>query len=230
MSQAERPMTAIPAPQRPRERLMLLGAESLADAELLAVLLGTGGQGRNALDLAHDLLIDFGGPTGLARARPEELARRRGVGQAKAARVVAAFSLARRSGPPADGVQLAGTADIAAVAQVWLGDARHERVVVIVCDTALRVRRAFVITEGSSDQCLLPVREILTAVLLHDGAGFAVAHNHPSGDIVPSTADEAVTAALADAAAAVGLDFLGHLVVGGYGWASCLPLGVGEPP
>ncbi len=223
-------MTAIPSPQRPRERLMLLGSESLADAELLAVLLGTGGQGRNALDLAHDLLIDFGGPTGLARARPQELTRRHGVGQAKAARVVAAFSLARRIGPPAHGVQLAETADIAAVAQVWLGDARHERAVVIVCDTALRVRRAFVITEGSSDQCLLPVREILTAVLLHDGAGFAVAHNHPSGDIEPSAADEAVTAALADAAAAVGLDFLGHLVVGGHGWASCLPLRAGEPP
>jgi DNA repair protein RadC len=81
----------------------------------------------------------------------------------------------------------------------------------------------FVITEGSSDQCLVPVREILTAVLLHDGAAFAVAHNHPSGDVVPSVADELVTGALSDAAHAVGLDFLGHVVVGGERWASCAP-------
>ena len=106
---------------------------------------------------------------------------------------------------------------------MWLADARRERAVVIVCDTALRVRRAFVITEGSSDRCLLPVREVLTAVLLHDGTAFAVAHNHPSGDVEPSPADEAVTAALLGAAEAVGLDFLGHVIIGGQRWASCSP-------
>jgi DNA repair protein RadC len=216
-------MAAIPTPQRPRERLLLLGAESLADAELVAVLLGTGGRGQNALDLAHDLLIEYRGPGGLAGAIPEELARRAGVGPAKAARLVAAFSLARRIGAPDRGVQLRDSADIAEVVRPWLADARRERAIVVVCDTALRVRRAFVITEGSSDQCLLPVREILTAVLLHDGSAFAVAHNHPSGDVVPSAADEQVTAALADAADAVGLDFLGHLVIGGQQWASCSP-------
>jgi DNA repair protein RadC len=214
-------MSSIPPPQRPRERLLLLGAESLADAELVAVLLGTGGRGQNALDLAHDLLIEYGGPGGLAGVPPEELSRRAGVGPAKAARVVAAFSLARRMGPPAKGVQLRDSADIADVARLWLADVRRERAVVIVCDSALRVRRAFVITEGSSNACLLPVREILTAVLLHDGAAFAVAHNHPSGDVEPSSADEAVTAALCDAAEAVGLDFLGHVVVSRERWASC---------
>lgn len=223
MDKQERTMTAIPPPQRPRERLLLLGSESLADAELVAVLLGTGGRGQNALDLAHDLLIEYGGPGGLAGVQPEELVRRAGVGPAKAARLVAAFSLARRMGPPATSVQLRDSADIAEVARLWLADARRERAVVIVCDNALRVRRAFVITEGSSNSCLLPVREILTAVLLHDGAGFAVAHNHPSGEVEPSPADEAVTAALCDAAEAVGLDFLGHVVVSRERWASCSP-------
>ena len=108
-------------------------------------------------------------------------------------------------------------ADCAAVVDLvrpWLAHARRERVVVVVCDTALRVRRAFVLTEGSSDECLLPVRELLTGVLLHDGSSFAVAHNHPSGDVTPSDADLAVTASLAAAAAAVGLEFLTHVVVG----------------
>jgi len=214
-------MTAIPTPQRPRERLLALGHEALADAELVAVLLGTGGRGRNALDLAHDLLTDHGGPGGLARLDPAELARRPGIGPAKAARLAAAFSLVGRLGSPGPQVQLHDTAEIAEVVRPWLASARRERVVVIVCDTALRVRRAFVITEGSSDECLVPVREILTAVLLHDGAAFAVAHNHPSGEVVPSESDRHVTTALRVAADAVGLDFLGHLVIGADQWASC---------
>jgi DNA repair protein RadC len=223
MALLRRTMSDIPHPQRPRERLLAVGSESLADAELLAVLLGTGGRGQNALDLAHDLLIEHGGPGGLARVPPEELARRPGVGPAKAARLVAAFTFARRIGAPADGMRLAGTADIAEAARLWLADARRERAVVIVCDTVLRVRRAFVVTEGASDHCLLPVREILTAVLLHDGAAFAVAHNHPSGDVQPSDADGDVTAALQAGADAVGLEFLGHVVVSRDRWASCSP-------
>ncbi len=219
-----RTMAAIPTDQRPRERLLALGHEALADAELVAVMLGTGGRGRSALDLAHDLLTDHGGPSGLAGVDPAEIAREPGIGPAKAARLAAAFSLAARVGSPGPRVQLRDTAEIAEVVRPWLASARRERVVVIVCDTALRVRRAFVITEGSSDQCLVPVREILTAVLLHDGAAFAVAHNHPSGDVVPSEADQRVTTALRLAADAVGLDFLGHLVIGGDRWASCTEL------
>jgi DNA repair protein RadC len=217
-----RTMAAIPALQRPRERLLTLGPESLADAEVLAVLLGTGIRGRSALDLGHDLLAEYGGPAGLAGAAPAELARRPGIGPVKAARVVAAFSLARRTSSPLARVQLRDNASIAHAVRPWLADARRERLVVVVCDTSLRVRRAFVITEGAADRCLVPVREILSAVLLHDGAGFAVAHNHPSGDVRPSRADEEVTASLQAAADAVGLDFLGHLVIGGDQWASCV--------
>jgi DNA repair protein RadC len=219
------PMTAIPAGQRPRERLVELGPESLADAELLAVLLGTGARGASALALAHALLAEYGGPPGLARALPEELARRPGVGPVKAARVAAAFGLGRRLGGPLRGVVVSSTADVAEVVRPWLVDARRERVVLVVCDAGLRVRRAFVLTEGASDECLLPVRDVLTAVLLHDGASFAVAHNHPSGGVRPSAADERVTGVLADGAEAVGLELLAHLVVAGRSWRACEPRG-----
>ena len=218
---APRTMAAIPALQRPRERLVSLGPESLADAELLAVLLGTGTRGRSALDLAHELLADYSGPSGLAGADTTELARRPGIGPAKAARVIAAFALGRRMTPPAPRLHLRDTASIAHAVRPWLADARRERLVVVVCDTSLRLRRAFVITEGAADRCLVPVREILTAVLLHDGAGFAVAHNHPSGRVRPSAADEQVTGSLRIAADTVGLQFLGHLVIAGDQWASC---------
>jgi DNA repair protein RadC len=106
-------MRGVPVGQRPRERLLDLGAEPLADAELLAVLLGTGAEGSSALDLAHALLADLGGPAGLARARPEDLARRRGVGEVKAARVMAAFGLARRVGSTPRGLVLSEPADVA---------------------------------------------------------------------------------------------------------------------
>jgi DNA repair protein RadC len=214
-------MSAIPSPQRPRERLLGLGCEPLADAELLAVLLGTGTRGRSALALAHELLAEYGGPYGLARALPAELARRSGVGPAKAARVVAAFGLALRVGSNPQGTVLSNNADIAVAVRPWLAHARRERVVLVVADNGMRVRRVLVLTEGSADECLLPVRELLTAVLLHDGCAFAVAHSHPSGDVTPSAADRRVTGALTVGAEAVGLDFLCHLVVTSDRWADC---------
>jgi DNA repair protein RadC len=216
-----RAMSSMPAPQRPRERLLEHGAEPLADAELVAVLLGTGVPGSSALVLAHDLIATYGGSHGLGRALPAELARWPGVGPAKAARLVAAFGLARRLSAPPVGTVVPDSSAVAEVVRPWLAHARRERVVLVVCDNALRVRRAFVLTEGSADECLLPVRELLTAVLLHDGSSFAVAHNHPSGDPTPSDADRAVTASLAEAADAVGVEFLTHVVVGADSWSTC---------
>jgi DNA repair protein RadC len=221
MSRTTPAIADIPLRQRPRERLLTLGPEPLADAELLAVLLGTGGRGLSALDLASCLLVEHDGPRGLSRILPEELTRRSGVGPAKASRVVAAFGLARRIGADPGGVVVASHADLAELVRPWLSEARRERVVLVVCDASLRVRRAFVVSEGSVDHCVVPVREILTAVLLHDGVCFAVAHNHPSGDVSPSRADRAVTERLAEAADAVGVDFLGHLVVAADRWAAC---------
>jgi DNA repair protein RadC len=221
MDDNPRAMTAIPAGQRPRERLLSLGPDSLADAELVAVLLGTGSPQGSALSLAHGLLADYGGPYGLARAEPAGLARRVGMGPAKAARIVAGFGLARRAAAVPPGVVVTSTEDLAAQVRPWLLDARRERVMLVVLDQGLRVRRTFALTEGSADECLLPVREVLTATLVHDGAAFAVAHNHPSGDPTPSRADEEVTGALQRAADAVGLDFLAHLVLGGDRWVLC---------
>ena len=226
---AMRAMAAIPERQRPRERLVEHGAEPLADAELVAVLLGTGVRGTSALALAHELIAAYGGSHGLARALPAELARWPGVGMVKAARLVAAFGLAQRLSAPPVGAVVADCAAVVELVRPWLSHARRERVVLVVCDTALRVRRAFVLTEGSATECLLPVRELLTSVLLHDGSSFAVAHNHPSGDVTPSDADVAVTASLAGAAAAVGLDFLTHVVVGADSWSECTAAAARSP-
>jgi DNA repair protein RadC len=219
------PMTCLPREQRPRERLWALGADALSDAELLALLLRHGRTGESALEMASSLLADHDGVRGLAAVRPEELACRPGFGMAKAATLVAAFQLGRRA---ADSIQrgheLRGPADVADAARLLLSDSRRERVVVLVCDARNQMRHRVVVAEGAIDRAPVPVRDVLNAVLRHDGRAFAVAHNHPSGDPEPSLADRRATAALMDAATTVGLRFLDHVVVAGDRWASATPI------
>jgi DNA repair protein RadC len=112
---------------------------------------------------------------------------------------------------------------MAAIAQRELGNLRRERVLVVVLDAGNRLRRLVVLSDGSVDRSLLPVREVLNAVLRNDGVAFALAHNHPSGDLTPSPQDTRSTAQVVEAARIVGLRFLDHLIVTAQGWAS-LPL------
>jgi DNA repair protein RadC len=205
---------------RPRERLLRAGVGCLSDAELVAVQLGSGRAGASALDIARELLAQWGGMSGLARARPEELARVPGVGPTKGARIVAAFALTSRLAVPDAVVPMRRSADVAEAAMRVLGGARTEQVAVLVADGAQRLRRAEVVAVGSATACPLPVREIVATVLRHDGVAFAVAHNHPGGDPEPSPADRGATAALREAPAATGLRFLDHIVVAGGAWRS----------
>jgi DNA repair protein RadC len=212
-------MASIPAHERPRERLMAQGTLALTERELLALVLRHGAAGESALDLAASLLAEFGGLPVMASARAEELARRSGVGRAKAAALVAAFELGRRVDlnitTPA---VMTSPEDVAMVARAELAGLRRERVLVLVCDGANRLRRTVVVSDGSIDRSLVPVREILNAVLRHDGRAFAIVHNHPSGDPTPSDADRDATGDVAVAARAVGLRFLGHVVAAGDRW------------
>jgi DNA repair protein RadC len=128
---------------------------------------------------------------------------------------VAAFELARRADNSHESRVLRSPEDVARVAQRELGGLRRERVLVLVCDSANRLRQTVAVSEGSIDKSLVPVREILNAVLRHDGRAFAIAHNHPSGDPEPSAADEMATMEVRIAARLVGLRLLGHVVVAG---------------
>lgn len=214
------PMSRVPTHERPRERLLARGPRALTERELIALLLRNGTGGASALDLAGDLLAEFGGLRALASAGPEELAACTGIGDAKATALVAAFELGRRvDDDGAAPVRLRRPDHVARVASGALGGLRRERVVVLVADGANRLRRTVTVAEGSIDRAPLVVREVLNAVLRHDGRAFAVAHNHPSGDVEPSEADRRATAELRAAATVVGLRFLGHVVVAGEAWA-----------
>jgi DNA repair protein RadC len=209
----------LPVTERPRERLAALGAAALAERELLAVLLGTGGApGVGAHALAERLLARFGSVGALARAHPAELAGVTGIGPAKASALVAAFELARRGTVGDARARICTSADVVAAAGPLLRGRARERLVVVLCDNANRVIGCDVLTEGSADRALLPVREVVVAVLRRDGKAFALAHNHPSGDPTPSGEDVEATVRVGHAASAVGLRFLDHVVVTDSDW------------
>ena len=210
-------MSQVPVTDRPRERLARRGAEALGDGELLALLLSTGVRGMGAHEVAAALLRRFGSVTAIGRATVAELAGVAGIGTAKASTLVAGFELARRAGTEQP-ARLLGTADIAAVAAPLLHGRTRERLVVISCDAALRVLGTDPVSDGAADNTLFPLREIIVAVLRRDGTGFALAHNHPSGDATPSDEDLIATQEVAAAAVTAGLRFLDHIVVTEAGW------------
>ena len=215
-----RPFAVLPDRSRPRERLLAEGREVLNDSEILALLLRSGTSGASASDLANDLLADFGSLSRLSEATADELERVPGVGAAKAAAVVAGFELGRRlRQDKTNEVVLSRASDVAARAQTLLSGLRRERVIVFVCDRRSRLLHEVQLSQGTTARALIDVREVLNAVLRHDGNSFAIAHNHPSGDSQPSPADVKITVNLAAASKTVGLRFLGHVVVAGGQWA-----------
>ncbi|WP_102145699.1 JAB domain-containing protein [Mycobacterium hubeiense] len=203
-----------------RDRLQMVGATDLADHELLALVLQSGTRKATALDLAAQVLNESGGLHWLAHALPEELSARTGISPAQAAAIAAAFILARRSNDTAAPTTLRNSHDIARAAATHLAGARRERVLVLVCDGANRLKRTIVVSEGAVDASLFPVREIFNAVRRHDGRAFALAHNHPSGQLDPSDADRRATDQIRAASNVVGLRFLDHVIIAANQWRS----------
>lgn len=193
------------------------------------MLLGTGGRrGCGAHDLAERLLARFGSVASLARAHPSDLAGLAGIGAAKASALAAAFELARRAEQPTRPRRLSTTADVVPVVLPLLSGRSRERLVVVVCDNTNRVLACEAISEGSAEGVLVPVREVIVAVLRRDGKAFALAHNHPDGDPTPTDADVAASQRVELAAAAVGLRFLDHVVVTESAWCGVTTFPIDE--
>ncbi|MER5424096.1 JAB domain-containing protein, partial [Streptosporangium roseum] len=190
----------------------------LADRELLALLIGSGSRGTNAVELASHLIAHCGDLRGLARSDAHRLMSVPGIGPAKAARVIAAFHLVRQAQSEPERRRITCSGDLAAVASPLLRGLSHERVVVVVCDPRGAVTRKTIVSEGGSDHAPAPVREIITTVLTSGGSSFGLAHNHPSGSLDPSPADLEVTARLSEAAETVGLRLLDHVIVTDTAW------------
>lgn len=213
---------------RPRERLRAHGASALSDAEVLAVVLGTGGKD-GVLALATRVLRSVGGAGGLARASATDLRRVRGLGPAKAAEIVAALELGRRAtrSLAGDRPQIFQPADAADLLTPRMIHLDREESVVLILDRRHRLLREATVGIGGVAHSPMEAREVLAAALREPGAAaILVAHNHPSGDPTPSPDDVAVTRRLARATETVGLEFVDHLIIAATGWRSMVAAGV----
>ena len=207
----------IPAPARPREKLLAKGPAALADAELIALLLRTGFAGTSVLQLAQNLLDAFGGLHGLLRAGPHELKRVKGLGgPAKRAEVAAVLELARRSvaSELAARPVFDSPGKVKEYVALQLGAHAHEVFAVIFLDAQSRLIGLEEMFRGTLAQTSVYPREVVKRALEVGAAGVILAHNHPSGAAEPSRADEFLTQTLKSALALVDVRVLDHLVVG----------------
>jgi len=210
-----------PAPERPGERLVQVGAGALSDRELLALVLRSGARGLNAVDVGAELISAWGSVGALAAARFEDLLRVEGLGSAKTASLMAAFELGRRATVGGEGLTaIAGPQDLVSLVGPQLIGRPQEEVLVVVMNTANRLIRTVALSRGGADRCLLTTRDALSAVLRNDGVAFALAHNHPSGNPTPSPEDIRASRAIGKGAADLGLRFLDHVIVAGSQWSS----------
>lgn len=209
-------ITDWPAEERPREKLLLSGPESLSDAELLAIFLRTGLPGKSAVDLARELLSDFGGLRPLLTASQTEFCKPSGLGTAKFTQLQAVLEMARRhlAQELKRGDALTSPEHTRRYLQAQLRDRDHEVFVVLLLDNQNRVVHYHELFRGTIDAASVYPREVVKLALNKGAAAVILAHNHPSGVAEPSSADRLITEKLVQALGLVDIRVLDHLIVG----------------
>jgi len=200
----------------PRERLARFGAALLSDSELLAVLLGTGRAGEDAISLAQRALKETGGLWALARMSAVELASIRGIGPAKAARLVAAFEAGSRGlvSPDTIAAPLSNSETVFVRYGRRLMTSQVERFVVISVDAKNRVRAEREVARGGRTTCQVDPAEVFRLLVSESASGAIFIHNHPSGDPDPSPQDLELTQRLVAAGSLLDIRILDHVIVG----------------
>jgi DNA repair protein RadC len=201
---------------RPREKLARAGAAALGDNELIAVILGQGGAGRTVLDLAAAVLTHVGGAPGLSRVSVSDLQRIDGVGAARAAQILAAVELGRRTlSASLEPRQFTKPREVAAWLVPQYGGAPVEQFGAVLLDTKLRLLSVRLVSIGSLDASAAAPREVFREAVAARAAAIVLFHNHPSGDPTPSRDDVAVTKRLVSAGVLLGIDVVDHVILGG---------------
>jgi DNA repair protein RadC len=212
---------------RPREKLLRLGATSLGDNELVAVVVGSGCRGADALDVANEVLRARGGLHGLARSTCGDLSRVAGIGEAKAAQIAASVEIGRRALGHAPGarIQLRTPREAAAYLLPAFGARPVEHFGVVLLDTKHRVLRSTVVASGTLNTTIVLPRDVFREAMLGGAAAVIAFHNHPSGDPTPSADDLDLTRRLVAAGALIGIDLVDHVVLGDARYCSFKEMG-----
>lgn len=205
----------LPAQARPREKLLARGPQALSDVELLAILLRTGMAGKNVFSLAEELL-QGGGISGLLHANREQLQAFKGLGPAKQAELLAVAELARRALAERlrEREAFAAPGLVKEYLQLHLAHKTHEVFAALFLDSQHRLLALEELFRGTLTQTSVYPREVVLRALHHRCAAVVLAHNHPSGSVQPSRADEALTQNLKSALALVDVRVLDHIIVG----------------
>lgn len=208
MKTMSRTINQIPEADRPREKLLRIGASALSDQELLAVLLGKGTPGMDVMTLAGKLarLIDEKG----LKVQAKDLMNFEGVGEAKATLILAAIEFARRRIKP-EGVRIETPSDLLPHIRHY-ADRKQEHFLCASINGANEVLNIRIVSIGLIDRCPVHPREVFADALSDRASAVIVAHNHPSGDVQPSQSDINITAQLKAAAEIVGIELLDHII------------------
>ena len=219
----------MPVGERPRERLEHYGPQALSVVELLAIILRTGTREENVIRLAQRLLTTHEGLAGLARAPFSDLVTTKGVGQAKATQLKAAFELGRRLlvAAPHERPLVKSPADAANLLMMEMGLLEQEHLRTILLDSKNHVLKIHTVYIGSLNTAALRVGELFREAIRLNSAALIVAHNHPSGDPTPSNEDISVTRQIVEAGKLLNIDVLDHLVIGQQRWVSLKERGLG---
>ncbi|MFO1263280.1 MAG: DNA repair protein RadC [Rhodoferax sp.] len=221
------PLNHLPPDARPREKLLARGAAALSDVELLALLLRTGVKGKGVLQLADELIRfksdscsvneygGFGGISGLLHASADDLKRVKGLGPAKRAELLAVLELARRAMAQQlrERTALTDPAAVKHYVQLHLAARPHEVFAVVFLDAQNRLLALEELFRGTLTQTSVYPREVALRALHHQASAVVLAHNHPSGSVQPSRADEALTQTLTAALALLDVRVLDHIIV-----------------
>jgi DNA repair protein RadC len=210
-------MATVPVVDRPREKLTRAGASALGDSELIAIVLGSGTRSRGALVVAHDVMQVAGDAQGLVRIGLDGLCQVPGVGQSRAARLLAAVELGRRTlfGERGDRPQMLSTKDVVEYLAPRYAGFGVERFGVMLLDQKQRVIRSEIVSIGTVEANITTPRDVFRVAMLAAASHVVLFHNHPSGDPLPSPADRVMTRRMVMTGDLIGIDVMDHIILGG---------------
>lgn len=205
----------LPSEDRPRERLQQVGADNLSQQEILALVIEKGQSGRNVLQLAQELLSQFGSLADLKQASLKELQMVKGIGFATACKLKAAFCLGEKALNPAsiNGQKIINSQAVYQYLKRKYGPAKKEYCLLMTINTRQCLINLHTISIGTLNASLVHPREVFKPAIKDSAAGIILVHNHPSGDLKPSANDDQITEKIKHAAELIKIDLIDHLII-----------------
>ncbi|MGG7098002.1 RadC family protein [Clostridium sardiniense] len=222
-------MLDIPENERPKEKLLRYGAESLSNPELLAIVLRTGTKGENVLNLSQKIIAELNGLNGILNASVKEMTKIKGVKEAKASQILAIAELFRRFNTYKsfnEFKRITSPREVANMLYGEMGASNQEVLKLIILNTKNEVVKIKDVFKGSLNSSLVHPREIFNEAIRSSAASIIICHNHPSGDPTPSSEDIKVTTRINQSGEIIGIKLIDHIIIGRNNYVSLKEKGI----